>query len=134
MEPDQHPGRGEGKKLVDIATHWASRKGPKRDDDDDEYLAQLEHWGLAPEEEPEDPDEECQVMPECRDAFEVFIRCSTQWRYSIPPMGGKRIIDGLHYPGVEVVIRALGLRGKRAQTAMLDVQRMEWAAIKELNA
>ena len=63
----------------------------------------------------------------------VFLSCATQWRRTMPPMGGSLIYDGLIYSGIRDVIWAHGHTGKTAREIFMDVQTMERAAIPELN-
>lgn len=56
-------------------------------------------------------------------AFEVFNLSQTQWRHSFNG------ITGLNYPGVKVIINALGYKKK----LILSVQHIEIGYLKEKN-
>lgn len=92
--------------------------------------AELFHDAIEAEREAEKPFE---VDHENHDVVLLFLRCATQWRKIVPPMGGKVIYQGLDYPGIDIVIRRSGYRGARADAVFADLQTMERAALDELS-
>ena len=68
------------------------------------------------------------IWPENREAVEVFLALSTQWRFE----GMSGTYFGLDYPGVEAALRMLRIKDRRA--VFDDLRAMERAALEELNA
>lgn len=66
-----------------------------------------------------------ELWPENKEAFEVFLMCSTQWR--LIPMGG---MQGLDYPAVESVLNLLGAENK--PQLFKDIRFIEMGALGEL--
>jgi hypothetical protein len=73
-----------------------------------------------------DADEDFAVWPENVRTLQLFLACSTQWRYGAT--GG---VIGLDYSGVEALLRLRGVRHRRR--VFTDLQVMEMAALPLLN-
>lgn len=73
------------------------------------------------------------MEPENWDTLLVFMACQTQWRKEFAGMGGELIYHGLDYPGLSIVIRMQGYRGRAAQDIFEGLQIMESAALPILN-
>lgn len=73
--------------------------------------------------------DEIPVWPENWQALEVFLACSTQWRY-ITGYGGV-VCQGLDYPAVESILRLLKIDNGCEMLNALQV--MEIAALPVLN-
>lgn len=69
-------------------------------------------------------DEVFYLWPEAAEEFSVWLRCQTQW--FVDSMGAR---IGLNYPGVEVVIRRRGHRGKAADAMFDYIQTMEFEVL-----
>jgi hypothetical protein len=72
------------------------------------------------------PGDVCEVWPENWEHWRFFLGVSSQWVYA--GMAGARV--ALNWPGIEVVARALGLRGKAWREQVLALQVVEAEALK----
>lgn len=100
-------------------------------------LASLEAFGLPAEQlseirrEIEGRCEPFAVWPENEQAVEVFLACSTQWRF-LAGMGGTRCL-GLDYALLAASMRLMRVRAKRQPAVFAAIQVMEVAALAEIS-
>jgi hypothetical protein len=86
---------------------------------DQSTLDQMRRWGASDEDialaqglmqqQAQSSGEECEVWPDNWEAWQAFLMVSRQWIY----VGPDHRRAALNWPGIEVVTRALGWRGKR---------------------
>lgn len=70
-----------------------------------------------------EPDHE--LWPEHAAAWQVFMRCQTQWRRSRCAMSGRVDCWGLHYGGVQLVMDRTGVPADQADQVFAEVQLLE---------
>ncbi len=116
-------GRGAGKKLSEAGRHWARAGRPAQIRDD------AAAWGIEI-----DPKrlkvERCEVWEEHREALEVFLSASNQWRI-ITSMAGA-FYQGLDLPAVQSVMEIHQVEDLRA--VLEQVQQIELGALEVLNS
>lgn len=103
---------------------------------DQGVLEQMRRWGASAEDlalaeqvralREGDAGEMCEVWEDNWDHWKFFLGVSSQWVYA--GMTGVRV--ALNWPGIEVVARALGVRGKAWREQVLALQVVEAAALK----
>lgn len=74
-----------------------------------------------------------EVEEENWDTLLIFLALGTQWRKQYAGMDGTLVYLGLDYPGLEVVIRMNGFKGKKAREIFDGIQLMESVALPLLN-
>jgi hypothetical protein len=72
-----------------------------------------------------------EIWPENWPTVRVFLSLSTQWRFTLPAMGGPVIWHGLPHTEIEATIRLLGYR-RDAQMIFTGIKVMEQAALTAL--
>ncbi len=66
------------------------------------------------------------MLPENWEAVQIFLRCSTQWRYA----GFTGVATGLDYPSIEAVMRMSGIKDQVQVFAKLQL--IEEEALKAM--
>lgn len=121
-------GRGERKKLEEVARHWARGDLLNEQEDaqaQDALDEQLALWGLVPDAPIEPEPSELYLWPENVACWDLFMELQTQWR--IGAMGR----TGLDYAAVDRVIgerRAWRLRRRQRRA---EIRAMEVACLEE---